>query len=230
MQSCGNQEISLNLHRQLITIIFRYFMEDETKIFKNDLDIAKAIMQCDVKVTMQYMYKYCYPIFKAFYNRYFTDCQNCREFIDSIYVLIMTPGIKSKKSPLSNFRGESSLKTWLRNAALTYCYHCFKKRINTVELPSGASETEEIDLDKFVGTSSIDMSELNRMDEEAIIKSVLRRMPNRRYSQLLSLYMLDKMTHADIAVKMGMSMPNYYNKRKLAKDQYEQIKKELNYE
>ncbi len=205
-------------------------MEEKTKIFKKDLDIAKAIMQCNVEVTMQYMYNDCYSMFKAFYNRYFTDCQNCREFIDSIYVLIMTPGIKSKKSPLSNFRGESSLKTWLRNATLTYCYHCFKKKINTVKLPSGASETEGIDLDKFVGTEPIDMSALNRMDEEAIMKSVLRRMHNMRYSQLVSLYMLDKMTHADIAGKMGMSMPNYYNKRRLAKEQYEQIKKELNYE
>ncbi len=205
-------------------------MDAETKIFKEDLEIAKAILNRDVKVTMQYMYTDCYPMFKAFYNRYYTDCQNCREFIDSIYVLIMTPGVKSKKSPLSNFRGESSLKTWLRNATLTYCYHCFKKKINTIELPSGASETEGIDLDKFVGTASIDMSELNRMDEEAIMKLILRRMPNKRYSQLLSLYMLDKMPHADIAAKMGMSMPNYYNKRKSAKDQYEQIKKELNYE
>lgn len=230
MQSCVNQKFSLNLHRQLTTIIFRYFMEGVTKIFKKDLDIAKAIMHCDVEVTMQYMYKDCYPMFKAFYNRYYTDCQNCREFIDSIYVLIMTPGIRSKKCPLSNFRGESSLKTWLRNATLTYCYHCFKKKINTVELPSGVSETEGFDLDKLVGSSSIDMTELNRMDEEAITKTILRRMPNKRYSQLLSLYMLDKMPHADIAVKMGMSMPNYYNKRKLAKDQYEQIKKELNYE
>lgn len=204
-------------------------MDAETKIFKEDLEIAKAILNCDVKVTMQYMYTDCYPMFKAFFNRYCTDCQNCREFIDTIYVLIMAPGKRSKKAPLSNFRGESTLKTWLRNATMTYCYSCFRKRINTVDLPMSfdSSEPNSIDLDKFVGSTTIDMTELNRMDDEAIMKTVLKKMPNKRYSELLRLHMIEKKPHAEIAEIMGMTMPNYYNRRKLAKDQYEQVKKEL---
>ena len=204
-------------------------MDAETKIFKEDLDIAKAILKRDAKVTMQYLYTDCYPMFKAFYNRYYTDCQNCKEFIDTIYVLIMRPGKRSKKAPLSNFRGESSLRTWLRNATLTYCYNCFKRRINTVDLPNSfdSSESGGIDLDKFAGATTIDMTELNRMDEEVIMKTVLKHMPNKRYSELLRLHIIEKKPHAEVAEIMGMTMPNYYNRRKLAKDQYEQVKTEL---
>lgn len=89
------------------------------------------------------------------------------------------------------------------------------------------SEPNGIDLDKFVGSTTIDMTELNRMDDEVIMKTVLKQMPNKRYSELLRLHMIEKKPHAEVAEIMGMTMPNYYNRRKLAKDQYEQVKKEL---
>lgn len=200
-------------------------MDGEIKIFEKDLEIARAILNRDVEVTMQFLYIDCYGMFNAFYKRYHTDCESCKELIDTIYVLIMTPGKMTKRPPLANFRGESSLKTWLRNATLTYCYSCFKKRINTVKI--SPSDDSCIDLDKFAGSSTIDMTELNRMDEEVIMKTVLKQMPNKRYSELLRLHIIEKKPHAEVAKIMGMTMSNYYNKRKLAKDQYEQVKMEL---
>ena len=71
------------------------------------------------------------------------------------------------------------------------------------------------------------MTELNRQDEETIQKLIIQRIPNKRYQQLLWLYMIEKKCHKEIAQTMGMTMPNYYNRRKLANDQYEAIRKEM---
>ena len=68
-------------------------------LFERDLLIAKAILQRDVKTTLDYMYKECYPMFKALYNQYYTDCQNCKEFIDEVYTIVMTPGVKTGYCP-----------------------------------------------------------------------------------------------------------------------------------
>lgn len=56
---------------------------------------------------------------------------------------------------------------------------------------------------------------------------VLKQMPNERYRRLIELrYLLDK-TNEDAAELLSMTMPNYYNKHKLAKAQlYVALRKE----
>ena len=198
-------------------------------LFERDLLIAKAILQRDVKTTLDYMYRECYPMFKALYNQYYTDCQNCKEFIDEVYTIVMTHGVKTGYCPLQNYRGESSLKTWLRNAGLSFCYARFKRKLNTVEVPNNYDDNEDrmLNIIEIAGSEMMDMSELNRQDEETIQKLILQRMPNKRYRQILWLYMIEKKCHKEIAQTMGMTMPNYYNRRKLANDQYEAIRKEM---
>lgn len=175
------------------------------------------------------MYKECYPMFKALYNQYYTDCQNCKEFIDEVYTIVMTPGVKTGYCPLQNYRGESSLKTWLRNASLSYCYARFRKKINTVAFPNNNGDNGDIvqNIIENAGSEMMDMTELNRQDEETIQKLIIQRIPNKRYQQLLWLYIIEKKCHKEIAQTMGMTMPNYYNRRKLANDQYEAIRKEM---
>lgn len=205
-------------------------MDTQPKIYYEDLAIAKAILNRDAKITMQFLYGTCYPMFKALYNGYFTDCDNCKEFIDEIYVLIMTVGKRSGHCPLQKYRGESSLFTWLKNASLTYCYNKFKKRINTVSSTRTENSNKEtnIDMVEIAGFIEMDMSELERRDEAVIQNIIFQKMKNKRYSMLLKLHMIEHKEHNEIAQIMGMTMPNYYNKRKLAKDQYNQVKKELN--
>lgn len=48
-------------------------------------------------------------------------------------------------------------------------------------------------------------------------------MPNKRYSELIHLRYLELKTNEETAKELGMSLENYYNKHKLAKEQYERI-------
>ena len=55
------------------------------KIFSEDLQIAKSLIVRDEMVTRKYFYQQCYPLFKSIYDNYYTDCANCKEFIDDIH-------------------------------------------------------------------------------------------------------------------------------------------------
>ena len=67
------------------------------------------------------------------------------------------------------------------------------------------------------GSLEIDFSNINRQDAQIIIKQ----MPNKRYGELIRLRYLELKTNEETAKELGMSMENYYNKHKLAKEQYE---------
>ena len=62
-----------------------------------------------------------------------------------------------------------------------------------------------------------DLSMFQREDVEVI----LGLMPNRRYSQLIRLRHVELRTDKETAEALGMSMDNYYNKHRLAKEMFE---------
>ena len=56
-----------------------------------DREVVRALLQRDARVTRDFFYRKCYPLFKSVYDNYHTDCSSCMEFISEIYVHIMTP-------------------------------------------------------------------------------------------------------------------------------------------
>lgn len=196
------------------------------KIYTEDLQIAKSLIERDEMVTRRYYYEQCYPLFKSVYDNYYTDCKCCKEFMDEIYILVIAPG-KSGKCQMENYRGESTLTSWLKTVCLYYCYHKYelKKRMPIYEpLPQNSEKDGEKEdggdiIDRIGGSIEIDFSNLNRQD--ALV--ILGLMPNKRYSSLIKLRYLEQMTNEETAESLGMTMENYYNKHKLAKEQYLQI-------
>lgn len=192
------------------------------KTYREDLEVAAAILKRDEAVTRSFFYKECYPLFRAIYQNYTTDCASCLEFINEIYLLIMTPSKKTNRCQLENYRGESSLKTWLKVTALYYCYAQYerKERMPLVE-PLNHEDSEQNDdvLDIFVGESEsieLDMVNLNRHD----IETLLKLMPNLRYRELIRMRYIENHSNEETAEKLGLSMENYYNSHKRAKEQY----------
>jgi len=192
------------------------------KTYREDLEVAAAILKRDEAVTRSFFYKECYPLFRAIYQNYTTDCASCLEFMNEIYLLIMTPSKKTNRCQLENYRGESSLKTWLKVTALYYCYAQYerKERMPLVE-PLNHEDSEQNDdvLDIFVGESEsieLDMVNLNRHD----IETLLKLMPNLRYRELIRMRYIENHSNEETAEKLGLSMENYYNSHKRAKEQY----------
>ena len=195
------------------------------KIYYEDLQIAKALIKRDNLVTRKYFYQQCYPLFKSIYDNYYTDCINCKEFIDEIYIVVLAPSKTTGKCQMENFRGESTLTSWIKTACLYYCYKQYeaKEKMPKYErLPNSNVKDNDDDSDRddaIYGSIEIDFTNLNRQD--ALI--ILNQMPNKRYSELIRLRYLELKTNEETAKALGMTMDNYYNKHKLAKEQYERI-------
>lgn len=197
------------------------------RIYTDDLQIASALIKRDGAVTRHYFYQQCYPLFKSIYDNYFTDCACCKEFIDEIYIIVLAPSKTTGKCQLENYRGESTLTSWLKTVCLYYCYNKFelKQRMPVYEpLPHSTEKDGDDDgqgdrSDTIYGSSEIDFSGMNRVDVEALLSM----MPNTRYRNIIRLLYLEQKTHKEVAEALGMSMDNYYNKRILAEKQYRQI-------
>lgn len=195
------------------------------KIYHEDLHIAKALIKRDNLVTHKYFYQQCYPLFKSIYDNYYTDCTNCKEFIDEIYIVVLAPSKTTGKCQMENFRGESTLTSWLKTACLYYCYKKYesKSRMPIYEplifLNNQEKEDDGVRDEEKFGSIEIDFNNLNR--EDALV--ILKRMPNKRYSEIIRLRYLELLTNEETANELGMTMDNYYNKHKLAKAQYIRI-------
>lgn len=140
------------------------------KIFTQDLQIAQSLISKDEMVTRKYFYQQCYPLFKSIFDNYYTDCASCKEFIDEIYIVVLAPSKATGKCQMENFRGESTLTSWLKTACLFYCYKQFelKERMpkhEPISHPYTKDYEDESDrTDSIYGSIEIDFSNLNRQD------------------------------------------------------------------
>lgn len=194
---------------------------DNIRIYTEDLALAQSILKKDESATKCFFYRDCYPMFYSLYKNYCTDCDNCIEFISEIYLHIMTPNEETHKCPLESYRGESKLQTWIRVIAVFYCYKKYRESKLMVSFDESSQEISEsfvVDDSSIDDSSSIDLdtSSINRDD----VNVILSLMPNERYRMLIRLRYLDQMPHEEVAKILGLKMEVYYNKHKLAKEQY----------
>lgn len=177
-----------------------------------DREIVDAILHRDAVITRLYLYQKCYPLFKARYDKYYTDCDTCVEFINQIYLLIMTPRRSTGVSPLQTFGFRCTLTMWLKIIAENYCKQLFRKK---VDFSNGVS-TESDRLNIQDGSLDLDFRSIYAGD----VVRILDMMPNLRYRNLIELRYVKEKTNEETADILGMTMDNYYNKHKLAKAQF----------
>ena len=188
-----------------------------------DREIVKAILNRDALITKEYLYRKCYPLFKAIYDKYYTDCETLIEFINEIYVYICVPHPKTHQSKLANFGFRCTLTTWLKIVTENYCHQIFAKRI-----PMDQNFDDESDsFDRITDSVEIEISNLRMEDDKKTIQRVLSQMPNERYRRLIELRYLQEKTNEETAAALNMKKDSYYPKHKLAKAQlYTALKKE----
>lgn len=191
-----------------------------------DQKIVEALLRHDSNVTREFFYKKCYPLFKSVYDNYHTDCTSCVEFINEIYIHIMTPDKETGQCKLQNFEFRSTLFTWLKTVCVFYCYKKYEK---SSKMPT-TKIAENFDDDGVrlpIESESILIEDSLSKDD---VETILRLMPNKRYATLVRLRYLEEHTNEETAQMMGMNMNTFYNKHKLAKDQFvKTLRKEENY-
>lgn len=177
-----------------------------------DKEIVDAILKRDSLITRLYFYEKCFPLFLSKFNKYHTDCENCLEFINEIYVYVMTPR-KNEECYLAGFKFACRLEHWLKIVTENYCHQLFnKKKDIVVEIPEDGDRLDGVNV-----TINIDC--LDKSDVEII----LNMMSNERYRELIRYRYLQQKTNEETAALLDMTMDNYYNKHKLAKEQFTKV-------
>ena len=177
-----------------------------------DREIVDAIIRRDARITRLYLYEKCYTLFKARYDKYYTDCESCVEFVNQIYLLIMTPRKSTGVSPLQTFGFRCTLTMWLKIIAENYCKQLFRKKVDFSNGVSNESDRLNIQDDSL----NLDFRSIYAGD----VVRILDMMPNLRYRNLIELRYVNEKTNEETADILGMTMDNYYNKHKLAKAQF----------
>lgn len=182
-----------------------------------DQILVGALLARDATVTRDFLYRKCWPLFKSVYDSYYTDCESCTEFINEIYIHIMTPEKETGIPKLAAFGFRSSLFTWLKTVCLFYCYKRFKRK-GKVEIDRFAEDFDDPGVRISQIPDSVEYNEFTLAGHDA--EMILGLMPNRRYSHLIRLRYLEERTNEETAELMGMNMNTFYNKHKLAKEQF----------
>ncbi len=176
----------------------------------SDKEIVNGLLARDKAITMSFLYEKCYPLFKALYTKFDTDCSDCIEFINEIYVYIMTKSKKTHMSKLEMFGFRCHLVHWVRIVSVNYCISLYKKK---QRLP----QTGDNDgLETISGSMTLDTSIIDHED----LEKVLAMMPNPRYRQIIRYHYIECRSNEETASLMKMSTDNFYNRKRLAKRQF----------
>lgn len=190
-------------------------MNQSNTNYISDKEIVEAIINRDTNITKEYLYHRYYPLFNAIFNKYYTDCENTIELINEIYLYILLPNKESHKSKLQNFGFRCSFTMWLKIVTENYCHQLYAKRSVIDENIFVESDRLDIRDDSFIiNNKNLDMAD---------VKKILAMMPNPRYRELIEFHYLEEKSNEETAQLLAMSMANYYNCHKRAKEQYCEI-------
>lgn len=189
----------------------------------DDYMIVNAILLRDKNVTQQYLYIKYYPLFKSVYDNYYTDCQSCLEFINEIYIHLLTPNKNTGLCKLQTFKFGSTFATWLKTVAVYYCYEHYRRK-QKVTFVEEKNETENNRSDRLEQYSASMYAEEHIMCREDL-EALLSLMPNKRYALIIKLRYFEGLSNEDTATALQMSMDNFYNKHMRAKKQFNEILK-----
>lgn len=178
----------------------------------SDREIVAALLVRDKAITEAFFYHKCYPLFKSYFDNYYTDCESCFEFINEMYLYLMLPNGDTQQSYLQKFSLRCSLTNWLKVVTQSYCYQLFRKKGDTIQ--DNFDDTERFD----TVSDSIDIE--SSVFDAADLQLVLQSMPNPRYRELIRLRYIEELPNEEVAQRLEMSLDNFYNKHYFAKKQF----------
>ena len=178
-----------------------------------DHDIIQALIARDNRVTQEYLFEQCRPLFMAIIRRVFDYEVDYDEFVSELYLYLM----ENDAARLKQFEGRSSLFTWLK---VTSTRFFIKKRNqlidNTSHEPLYEQSEEAEDLSEPMEYSS---NHTAAMD----VGRLLAAMPNKRYASVLRRLLLDEAEPEQVAQEMNITVDNLYNIKRRAIQQLTQV-------
>lgn len=172
-----------------------------------DQEIIQKLIARDNRVTEEFFFVKCRPLFLSIIRKVFDYEVDYDEFVNELYLYLMEDDARK----LRNFEYRSSVYQWLKVLAIRFF---IKKRDNLIDDSSDEALYEET---KNQPTDDIDTSakgDLNRLFEM---------MPNKRYMLVLKRLVIDDWEPELLAEEMNVTVDNLYNIKRRAMTQLTQI-------
>ena len=167
-----------------------------------DQEIVKALIERDDRVTQEFFFGKCEPLFRSIIRSVFTYRIDYDEFVSEFYIYLMEDDARR----LRQFQGRSSIYSWLKIVAIRYFV---AKRDQLIE-----KESEE----PLIGKGQLRLSGdyEAKTDAEMDVARLFQMMPNRRYVYVIRRLVLEDAEVEDVAAEMSVTVDNLYNIKKRA--------------
>lgn len=172
-----------------------------------DQEIIQKLIAKDNRVTKEFFFVKCRPLFLSIIRKVFNYEVDYDEFVNELYLYLMEDDARK----LQNFEYRSSIYQWLKVLAIRFF---IKKRDNLIDDSSDEALYEET---KNEPTDDIDISakgDLNRL---------FMMMPNKRYVHVIKRLVIEDWEPEMLAEEMNVTVDNLYNIKRRAMAQLTQI-------
>lgn len=174
-----------------------------------DQEIVNALIERDGRVTQEFFFKKCEPLFRSIIRSVFSYRVDYDEFVSEFYIFLMEDDARR----LRKFEGRSSIYSWLKVVAIRFFV---AKRDQLIENDSNepliSKEQRKLSGEYGAETEA-------RMD----VAKVFSMMSNRRYVYVIRRLVLEDAEPQEVADEMDVTVDNLYNIKKRAMAEFTKI-------
>ena len=167
-----------------------------------DKQIIEALIARDEKVTKEFFFENCRPLFMSIIRYVFSYEVDYDEFVNEFYLHLM----ENNAYRLKQFQGRSTIYQWMKVIAIRYF---ISKRKSMIDM-----EPTETLSDNFIQNEVVD--DESKTTAKIDIEHLFSLMPNRRYVHVIRRLMLQEAEPKVVARELNTNVDNLYNIKKRA--------------
>ena len=170
-----------------------------------DQEIIEGLIARDNRVTKEFFFDKCRPLFCSIMQKVFDYEVNYDEFVNELYVYLM----EDDAVKLRNFEYRSSVYQWLKVLAIRFFIH---KRGRMID-----DTSQETPYDGNQQAENTDMT------AEGDMERLFDNMPNKRYAYVIRRLILEEREPEQLAGEMNITTSNLYNIKRRAMAQLTRV-------
>ncbi|MBQ3710333.1 MAG: sigma-70 family RNA polymerase sigma factor [Bacteroidales bacterium] len=167
-----------------------------------DKEIIQKLIDRDNRVTQEFFFKHCKPLFQSIIRNVFDYQMDYNEFVNELYQHLM----ENDARRLKTFKFSSSLYGWLKTVAIRYFLD--KKNHDRLIVPGG----KETPAKKEGNDTTLENTIETSMDVERLLAA----MSSKRYAYVIEKLILEDVPPEELAAEMNIKIANLYNLKKRA--------------
>lgn len=168
----------------------------------SDKQIIDALIARDERVTWQFFFGSCRPLFLSIIRNVFSYEVDYDEFVNEFYLYLM----ENDAYRLRQFEGRSSIYQWLKVIAIRYF---IAKRDRMIDMQSDETLLDSAKQNKAIDTEGNTQAKID-------IERLLSQMSNKRYVYVIRRLVLHDADPNVVAKELMVNVDNLYNIKKRA--------------